>query len=679
MQLRYRLTLLLLVLSATVLQAQESLLWKVISPSGKFTSYIFCSTELPGVENYDVITPATKVVEKVSTVAFFNVPDAADVANTTTFMKAQGDNTLKGYYRREDRIRFELMAADKLENNIETYYPLKPLYILDQFRDKDHSSGLGYQQTILLDIALAQKKPTLSLVNIRQIAGVMDLMDYTTQAAVLSNYITNVDLFLDADAEKFNYYKSQSLNDYLRVINSSEQEAYIATMVGAMNDLLVKKIDGLAQQQSALFVIDADLVPGDFGLIKKLQARGYNIVAEPFEYKAYTTDNKPVEVTTNTNNTAVQNAVASNIPADNFPSFIVQPPTSGYIDPEAIKVVNVRTAEPTKPIYLAYRDPFGDFFDMAAADTLFLESWYDLKGEEANFHVKVPIQSKWEYSTTPWLEGGEIKKFIYQTNHAKSDLFYSVGYTVYPPSFNAGNRENFFEQFIEQTEMQISGQIIEQRVVSNPNFTGREFVAAVGDSFFIRSQFLLQDNVLYQLLVGGPGDNPYSVYAEAFLNSFETSSNVLVNWFYFEQPNFSCYLPMDPTKSTKTYTLPSGPLQVTTFNASDFKELVDYQVVVSNYPAGHKFGNKKTFFDDLIAQAEKQYIGKALSVKEIENNGVEGRYVEMQLMNKKVYRIFIFFDGQSVYQFVAGGDTIVMVSNNVNRFIQSLKLSAVKK
>jgi len=136
---------------------------------------------------------------------------------------------------------------------------------------------------------------------------------------------------------------------------------------------------------------------------------------------------------------------------------------------------------------------------------------------------------------------------------------------------------------------------------------------------------------------------------------------------------------MDPSKSTKTYTLPSGPLQVTTYSAADFKELVDYQVVVSNYPPGHKFGNKKTFFDDLIAQAEKQYIGKAQKIEVIENNGVPGRYVEMQLMNRKIYRIYIYFDGNSVYQFVSGGDTNVMVSNNVNRFIQSIKVTSGKK
>ena len=102
---------------------------------------------------------------------------------------------------------------------------------------------------------------------------------------------------------------------------------------------------------------------------------------------------------------------------------------------------------------------------MAAADTLFMESWYELKGTDANFKVKVPVKAEWEKSETPWSNGGTIKKFIYSNNHAKSDLFYSVGYTVYPPNFVQNNKNNFFEQFIKSTQDQISGRIIDQRIV----------------------------------------------------------------------------------------------------------------------------------------------------------------------------------------------------------------------
>lgn len=44
----------------------------------------------------------------------------------------------------------------------------------------------------------------------------------------------------------------------------------------------------------------------------------------------------------------------------------------------------------------------------------------------------------------------------------------------------------------------------------------------------------------------------------------------------------------------------------------------------------------------------------------------------MQLMNSKIYRIYFYFDGNTVYQFAAGGDGQILVSNNATRFIQSI-------
>lgn len=665
----YILFLLAVILNG-IAQGQESLLLKITPPDSKVSSYIFCSTELPGVENFDISTPIAPVMSSVNTVAFFNVPDASEIQNIPVFMKSPGESTLKGYYKREDRIRFELMVGDKLKESVENYYTIKPLYILQLFRDKDHGTGKEYQQNLLLNNALQTGKPTLSLVTIRQIAGVMEEMDFDTQASVLSNYVNNAQAFLDADGKKFTAYSKQNISEYAATEYTAEQAAYITTMINSMNDLLLKKMEPLSTQQSVLYILNADLIGGDYGLIKKLKAKGYTIEYQPINIKTGTT-NTSVNNNTTTNTTP---AAPANIEPDDFPALTVMP--AATMNPEEVKLVNVNELKKNKKTYLGYADPFGDAFDMASADTLFLESWYELKGTDANFKVMVPVKEDWEETETPWVDAGTIKKFIYQTNHAKSDLFYSVGYTVYPPSFNQTDKNKFFNDFIDQTKDQLNGDIIAQRIISEPGYTGREFTAAVGDSFFVRSQFILQDNIFFQLLVGGPGNNPFSAYAEAFLRSFDLSSNAMVNWYLFDQPGFNCYLPTQPSKSSKQYTLPSGPMTVQTFVADDYRELVTYTVTVSAYPPGHKFGNTNSFFDDLIANAERQYIGKASKIEKVKLNGVEGRYVEMQLMNKKTYRIYFYFDGNTVYQFAAGGDTGVLLSLNANRFFNSVQFTA---
>lgn len=660
-----------ILISACLVNAQESLLWKITSPDGKLTSYVLSTTELPGVENYDIATPAAEIMNEVNTVAFFSVPDVSEIENIPIYMKSSGGNTLKGFYKREDRIRFELMVSEKLRDNVENYHTTKPLYILQLFREKDHAAGLLYQQTILLDIALQKAKPTLSMLTIRQIGSTMDGMDFQSQAFILSDYVNNVKTFRDADAKKFNAYTRQSLSEYASIINSTEQSGYINVMINDINDLLIKKIEALSTQQTVLYVLNTDLVGGESGILKKLRNKGFGVVAEPFNYTSATSATIKNNTTENNSNNTIVTSTQTTFP-DDFPSIILMPTNSGYLNPEEIKVVNINEISNVRPIYKAYSDPFGDLTDMSGADTLFMEYWFDLKGIDANFKVKVPIKNDWEKTETEQRDGGIIKKYIYQTNHAKSDLFYSVGYTLYPPTFTQSNKSNFFDQFMEQTEGQINGKVIAQRILSTPAYTGREFTAVVGDSFFVRSQFILQENVLYQLLVGGPGDNPYSTYAEAFLNSFTLSSNAMVNWHFFDQPSFNTYLPTPPNKSTKTYTLPTGPLTVQTYASEDYKDLVSYSVVVSTYPPGHKFGNKATFFEDLISTSERQLVGTAYKTEKVKLDGIEGRYVEMQLMNKKTYRMYFFLEGNITYQFVAGGEGMILQSLNVNRFFNSI-------
>ncbi len=657
----------ILLFVSDIAAGQQSLLWKVTPPDSKISSYIFCSSDLSGVELYDVATPVSAVMNTVNTVAFFNVPDETELQNIPVFMKSDGENTLKGFYKREDRIRFELMVSDKLKVTPENYYTTKPLYIMQLFREVDHQGGQGYQQTILLNTAMKTGKPTLSLLTMRQIGATMDDMDFQTQAGVLSNYVNNAETFIDADKRKFQAYIKQNTGEYASILYATEQPAFISTMLNNINELLIQKIEPLSTQQSVLYVLNTDLVCGDYGILKKLENNGYTVTAESISYKVYPgqKENNPA--------TEIKNNTGTATYPDEFPEVKLMPSNSGYLNPEEIKVININDVKSASKKYIAYTDPFNDMFDLASADTLFLDYWYELKGTNANFTVMVPVKSDWEESETPWSDGGIIKKFIYQTNHAKSDLFYSVGYTVYPPTFVQNDKNNFFDQFITQTRDQLNGDIIAQRIISKPGYTGREFTAAVGDSFFVRSQFILQDNILFQLLVGGPGDNPFSAYAEAYLHSFELSSNTMVNWHLFEQSGFKCFLPTPPSKSSKQYTLPTGPMTVQTFVSDDYKDNVAYMVTVSAYPPGHKFGNTKSFFDDLIANAERQFIGKAYTIEKVTRNGIEGRYVEMQLMNKKMYRIYFFFDGGSVYQFVAGGDPSVMLSMNVNQFFDSIQ------
>ncbi len=663
-QAKYLYTILLFVICTIYANAQESILWKITKPENPEASYVLCTSDLSGAENYDIITPIAPVMDMVNTVGFFYIPDASDKQNIPTLMGAEDEKTLKGFYKRDDRIRFELMVRDKLNADVENLYTLKPLYIMQLFKEKDHKNGAGFMQNALFDLSLQKTKPTLSLLTLRQIGTAMDGIDFETQAFILSNYMATVTNYLETDTKKFQFYKNQQLSEFAKEFYALEQDAYLETYINNINELIIKKIEVLSPQQSVLYITDAEFAAGEAGLLTKLKNRGYTVSAQPVSLLQRDIS-KPIDQVIVTN----QNSYT---PPDNFPDIVTSVSNNVIIDPSDITIIQSEdvSASLANKKYLAWTDPFNDMFDYVSADTLFLESWYDMKGTDANFKIKVPIKGEWEASVEDNILG-TIKQYIYQTNHARTDLFYSIGYTVYPPTFSSPDKNSFYNDFLERSVNNIGGKPVAQRIISTPYFTGREFTAVVGDSFFVRSVFFLQDNILYQMLVGGPGNNAYTAYAEAFLSSFKTTGASISNWYLFEQPSFKCYLPTPPSRTTQSYNVGGGAMNQITYTAEDYKENISYIISVYNYPPGYNFKNKNAFYEELISAAERQYFGQSQSVTKVTKNGIEGRYVVMPLMNKKTYRMYFFFDKTAVYQYIAGGDPATIQSLNVQRFFDS--------
>jgi hypothetical protein len=647
---------------AILFSQQTSLLYRIVPPQGAAASYILCTAQLPGIEKFDIEFPAAEVMDKVSTVAFYWLPDENEKQYLPSLMKLSNDSTLKGYFTREDRIRFELMVRDKLKDNIDNYVGIKPLYILEKFRAKDFGEGASYQQQALFNIAIEKTKPTLSLLNAREINEHIDEMDFETQAEVMIHYVNNANTYLIADEKLLRSYVSQNLQEFSVLFSNATHDAYENFMINNLNDLLAQRIDAVSNQLTVLFILNAERIAGNRGILQNLIAKGYSVSPEPFNLKAKNND-APANMSN----------MPDTIAADNFPE-LKQIQLNPGMENSSPKIQVIHLNDTSKTLfnnYHAYVDPYGDLFDYASADTSFLDYWYMMKGIEASFSVKVPVKLNWEETTTETLNG-PIKSYVYQTNHAKSDLYYSIGYTIYPPTFDAGNKNDFYNDFIYRSVRKLNGELISQRIISTPEYTGREFVIRVADSVFIRSKLILQKNILYQLLTGGPKNNAYSSYAEAFFSSFQTSANNANNWFYFQHSSFTAYFPTAPGQTSQTYSTASGPLIVETFKSEDYKEGVSYFVSINTYPDEYDMKSKTAFYNDLILTAERQYVGRASEIKNVRKDKIKGRYVELHLMNNKIYRMYFFVDDNKVYQYLAGGNPAAVTAFNVQRFFDSI-------
>jgi uncharacterized protein YbaP (TraB family) len=637
--------------------AQQSVLIRWVPENSSTASYILGVLHHENSTSYSLSNVPDEVFPLVNSVAFEWLPETYELEQAFTVMQLREDKSLKKTYKREDNIRYELMILNTLQENVDKYAKVTPLFTMQVFREHFMGAGRSYQEQQLYQYALDNTKPVLSLLSQRQIAEQMFLMDFETQAEVLSAYVNNQESFQLFESDKWQLYKQQDISTLALAVAGVEHPAYLQTMRTGLNQILVEKMRFLSSNQSVLYVLDVERLGGEGGILSMLRSANAQVVDMPFTLTS-STELEDFYTGANTDDNYV----------DAFPEELLAALQPDPSDDSRNRIILMNELEAQHLPAKALMDPFGDRYDHLMSDTSFIHDWYELRSNDAFFTIKMPEKTKWEETLTESING-PIRTNTANVNHARSDLFYSIGYTIYPPNFNLDQKAAFFDDFIYRSIRKMNGSLLAQRIISHPEYSGREFVVMVNDSFYVRSVIILRGNILYQLLNGGPDDKPYSPYAEEFLRSFRLDKGKTTNWFSQVETAISCDFPRQPFIQNQSYNTQYGPLQVRTFNAEDFNDGLSYFLSINTYPPGYKFKSDKEFYAELISDAERQYFGRAVTTTNVKKGKHKGKEVVLQLNNGKVYQMHFFIVDQVVYQYLVGGAATSLQSSNARYFL----------
>lgn len=660
------LTVLLLLLGVADVRSQQSLLLQYTPAGASNSSYILGIIDNAGSTDVPISTALTAVMKNVNTVAFEWLPEPYELEQEPDLLQINDAAlNLKRYYKRDDNIRYELFILEKLKKDVADYAGFTPLYTMQLFRDAYLNNSKNFHREEVFNAARENIKPVLSMLNSRQLTGIIMAVPFETQADILSFYVNNFAAYQQYEKVKLQQYLAQDIEGIANTVNQAEHPEYFS-MQAKVNTLLVTKMQQLAAGQSVLYIVNVERLAGENGLMALLQQQNATIAYAPFDLQQPSDTSAVISETDIADGLTYEQPEADNFPDNLFFSGNVTTPVSEN------RFVKVSDQQVAAAAFKAFTDPFGDRYDYLAADTSFLDEWYDLRSNDAFFNIKFPEKVGWEESTTNSING-PIKTNTASTNHARSDLFYSVGYTIYPPNFNPEQKAPFFDDFVYRSVRKWKGDLLEQRIISDQEYTGRAFLVAVNDSFFVRSLLILKGNVLYQLLCGGPGDKPYEAYAAEFLRSFRLDQGKSGNWYLHTDAGYSCYFPRQPLIDNQTINTQYGPLRITTLNAAEFDSQLSYFLSVNVYPPGYKLKGDNAFYKDLIADAERQYFGRALSVDKIKKGKHSGREVLLQLNSGEVYRMHFFIDNNAVYQYLVGGSASAVESANAGYFLEQFR------
>lgn len=649
------------VFSFYALFSQNYVLTKIHKPGSLYASYLFLTIENKDIPEYDIISPLQQIFPLVNMVAFDFYLDGEQRLNMFDIMQFQGDQSLKKTYNRDDNIRYEIMVENKLKTDLQKLINTEPLYLMDLFKNVDHGMGVGYQNELIYLSAINKTKPIVSVLDIRQLEKIYFAVNFDTQAAVLSNYINNAEKFLAADEKSFNFYLNGDADAAVQSVNMLQLEDYFTSVQSVKNHLVFDAFLKMAEEKNNLFIADIFSAGGTDGILQLFKNEGYEI--------------EPVYALLKKNNQLNADEIQDTEP-DNFPELRMQNISNVAPDVSAFHLDSISQFH--TPKYSALYDPFADMFDYVDADTAFLKDWFSIVSPDGSCRIRMPVKSDWIVNESETVNG-KIKSSSYSGNHAKSDLFYSFGYTVYPEGFQNQVKADFFNDFVSRQVFKLKGELLNQRIISTPDYVGREFTIVVSDSFFVRSKLILKGTSLYQILCGGPDNNAFTENAFAFFQSFQIEDGPARNWSFYENTSFSCNMPTTPFISNQSINIKDGQLNIQTFASEDYQQGISYLISVYQYPASTNFGNENNYYDDLIAGAEKQYAGKAIVNEKVKRNGKNARYAEILLNNNKIYKVYFIIQDQTVYQYLAGGTQTAMSSKDPQYFFDTFTLKAIAK
>lgn len=268
-----------------IAQQQNSLLWEISGNGLSHKSYIFGTIHMIKKQDFfitDIMERKLKECQSFVTEIDINIPIMQQLELAKQMYLPEG-KTLRDYVTEEEYSDFSKYIIDSLhikKSRLEKYIRLKPFYISSILAKQLAGKVKAYEQE-LYKIA---KKNGIASDGLETIDFQLSLVDATPieeQAKTLVNEIKNYketeQLFNDMIAA----YKQQDLSKlYDFVVKSADSNSeFNENFIFKRNQNWISHIEEKIKSKSCFIAVGAAHLPGENGVLKLLELRGYTITA----------------------------------------------------------------------------------------------------------------------------------------------------------------------------------------------------------------------------------------------------------------------------------------------------------------------------------------------------------------------------------------------------------------
>lgn len=283
---------LLLVVAAT-LGAQAQLLWKVSGNGLDKPSYLFGTYHLASLGIKDSIAALPQVQQDVQQV--YGEVIMADMMKPETLMKMQqqmmlpADTTLKSLFTPEEFTVVTQAVKEYLQVDIALLDRMKPAALFQQLTVLfylKHTPGYNPQEQLDASFQQDATKAGKKVGGLETVQSQMDILfnkPLRRQAEDLYCFLSNPAKAERQAKELIAAYAVQDLDTIIRLMEEKEgtkcdpTPEEMAQLLYDRNHNWVGQMPAIMQTAPTLFVIGAGHLPGEQGLVKLLQEKGYTV------------------------------------------------------------------------------------------------------------------------------------------------------------------------------------------------------------------------------------------------------------------------------------------------------------------------------------------------------------------------------------------------------------------
>lgn len=291
-----RLITLLLVVAAT-LGAQAQLLWKVSGNGLDRPSYLFGTYHLASLGIKDSIAALPQVQQDVQQV--YGEIIMADMMKPETLMQMQqqtmlpADTTLKSLFSPAEFETITQAVQEYLKVDIALLDRMKPAALMQQLTVLfylKHTPGYNPQEQLDASFQQDATKAGKKVGGLETVQSQLDILfnkPLRRQAEDLYCFLSNPAKAERQAKEVIAAYAAQDLDTVLRLMEEKEgtkcdpTPEEMAQLLYDRNHNWTKQMPALMQAAPTLFVVGAGHLPGEQGLIKLLQGKGYTVEPLP--------------------------------------------------------------------------------------------------------------------------------------------------------------------------------------------------------------------------------------------------------------------------------------------------------------------------------------------------------------------------------------------------------------